>query len=72
MTSKTFSTQYFILVQSPHFNDVFNWVFDRDVPYELHANRIRFRPHSEQVLVEFALRYRDHCSTVEEPYPSHF
>ncbi len=67
-----FDTQYYILVRSPHFERVFNWVFDNDVPYELHANRIRFRPHSEQLLVQFLLQYADHCSTVEDPYPSVF
>ncbi len=71
MTS-TLATQYYILVRSPHFARVFNWIFDNSVPYELHANRIRFRPHSETLLVQFLLQYRDHCELVELPYPSHF
>jgi hypothetical protein len=65
-------TQYYILVRSPHFNTVFNWVIDCDIPYELHANRLRFRPHSETLLLQFLLQYLDYCSTVESPYPSHF
>ncbi len=66
------STQYYILIKDIHFNPVFNWVIDNDIPYELHANRLRFRPHSEQLLVQFLLQYSDHCTSVELPYPSVF
>jgi hypothetical protein len=67
-----FTQQYYILVRSPYFERVFNWIFDHDIPYELHANRIRFRPHTSELLLEFLLRYESHCSTVESPYPSVF
>ncbi len=68
----TLATQYYILIRSPHFNTVFNWVFDNNIPYELHANRLRFRPHSETLLVQFLLQYADYCARVESPYPTVF
>lgn len=67
-----FDQQYYILIRDPHFNRVFNWIWDNQVPHELHANRLRFRPHSEQLLLQFLLQYVDHCATVELPYPSVF
>lgn len=64
--------QYYILVRDPMFNRVATWVWDNDIPNELHANRMRFRPHSEALLVQFFLQWAPHCPTVEPPYSTVF
>lgn len=64
--------QWAIRVQDPNFNRVAVWVWDNNVPHELHANRIRFRPHTDTVRTQFYLQYADLCYPVDEPYPTVF
>ncbi len=64
--------QWAIAVQDPNFNRVACWIWDNNIPYELHAARIRFRPHSDTIRTQFYLQYMQYCYTVEEPYPSVF
>lgn len=51
---------------------VLAWIQDNAIPHEIHANRIRFRPHTQQLLVQYYLQYSAHCYPVEPPYPSVF
>ena len=67
-----YTKQYYILTQDPLFRRVLIWVLESDIPHELHINRLRFRPHSDTVLLEFYLQYRDVCEAVESPYPTVF
>ena len=67
-----FDLQYYILTRHNEFPRVFKWVSDNQIPCEIHANRLRFRPHTKPLLVEFFLRYADLCPTVETPYPTEF
>lgn len=64
--------QYYILIQTPCVSRVLAWLQDNDIPHEIHANRIRFRPHTEQLLVQYHLQWADSCAPVELPYPSLF
>ena len=64
--------QYYILVRDANFKPVAEWVVTNNIPHELHLNRLRFRPNSSQLLVEFYLQYQDLCAPVELPYPSEF
>lgn len=64
--------QYAVNLQQPHFYRVFDWVLANGVPYELHAARLRFRPHSERLLVEYHLQWATICYPVGEPYPTVF
>lgn len=64
--------QYAVAVQDPNFVTVFNWVVDHKIPYELHAARLRFRPHTELLRTQFYLQYLDLCYPVQEPYPTVF
>lgn len=66
------AAQYYCLIRTPHFERVFNWVLDNSIPYELHANRLRFRPHSDSLLLQYHLQYSDLCAPVELPYPTEF
>lgn len=65
-------TQYYILTSNPHLSRILAWIQDSEIPHEIHLNRVRFRPHTEQLLVQYHLQYSLYCSTVESPYPSHF
>ncbi len=64
--------QYYILTSSPHLSRVLAWIQDNRIPHEIHANRIRFRPHSETLALQYYLQYSELCSSVEQPYPSVF
>ena len=64
--------QYYILTSSPQLGRVVEWIKDNSIPYEVHLNRIRFRPHSEQLLVQYHLQWEHLCAAVERPYPSDF
>ena len=64
--------QYYILTQSPQLSRILAWIMDNDIPHEIHANRVRFRPHSEQLALQYYLQWSEHCFTVEPPYPSVF
>ena len=66
------NTQYYILIGHPNLYSILAWIQDNDIPHEIHANRIRFRPHTERLALEFALQYMDSCSSVEHPYPTVF
>lgn len=66
------NTQYYILTRDPQTSSVLAWIQDNEIPHEIHANRIRFRPHTERLALEFALQYMDYCHSVEQPYPSVF
>lgn len=62
-------------LDSSHREDTFRvlaWIQDNAIPYEIHAARIRFRPHTEQLLLEYYLRWEQYCYTVDQPYPSVF
>lgn len=64
--------QWAISIQDPNCSLMLNWVIDNKIPYELHAARIRFRPHTEVLRTQFYLQYVEHCYPVEEPYPTVF
>lgn len=51
---------------------VLAWIQDNNIPHEIHAARIRFRPHTEALLLEYYLRWAELCRPVEQPYPSLF
>ena len=51
---------------------VLAWIQDNDIPHEIHAQRIRFRPHTEQLLVQYHLQFAHLCYAVDQPYPSVF
>lgn len=65
-------TQYYILTTNPQLSRVLQWIQDAEIPHEIHLNRVRFRPHSTQLLLQYHLQYSDSCAPVEEPYPSVF
>ena len=54
------------------FELVYNWILDNKIPHELHAARVRFRPHTALLRTQFYLQYSHLCYTVDEPYPTVF
>ena len=48
------------------------WIQDNSIPHEIRAARIRFRPHTEHLLLQYYLQYSEYCYPVEQPYPTVF
>lgn len=69
-------TQYAIQVlgiaQRQELYRVLAWIQDNEIPHEIHAARIRFRPHTEKLLLQYHLQYAQFCTEVDLPYPSVF
>ena len=57
--------QHYILSQHPDFPDVFNWLVDFPLRYEVHLNRTRFWVPEGSVYTEFALRWGHACPRVD-------
>ena len=51
---------------------VLAWIQDNAIPHEIHANRVRFRPHTPELLLQYYLQYSEHCRPVDQPYPTVF
>jgi hypothetical protein len=60
------STEYYILTLHPKAREVFIWIFDNNLPVEVHLNRTRFWvPDDSSLNTYFQLWLRDSCGRVD-------
>jgi len=60
------SREYYVLTQHPRAQQVFEWIWENDLQYEVHLNRIRFWvPIDSSLNTYFQLWLKDSCGTVD-------
>jgi hypothetical protein len=60
------AVEHYVLTMHPHAREVLIWVFDNNLPLEVHLNRTRFWvPRDSSLNTYFHLWLADYCGTVD-------
>ena len=58
--------EYYILTMHPNAKEVFTWIFDNELEFEVHLNRTRFWvPVDSSLNTYFQLWLKDYCGHVD-------
>jgi hypothetical protein len=57
--------QYYILTRDLRSPQVFEFIAQHNLRFEVHLNRVRFWVPEGSCFTEFALRFADHCPPVD-------
>jgi hypothetical protein len=58
--------QYYILTRDPRITEVFEFIGQHGLRCEVHLNRTRFWVPEGSIFTEFALRFSDCCTSVDQ------